>query len=79
MSGRHAIQGHQGSAAILKGITREVSMKGAPIMASDLRASAGLVTEGRTDVNRLYYIDCGYEHLDDNLVSLGTQLEHVRE
>jgi len=46
------------------------SMKGSPVMASDLRASsalvlASLVTEGRIDVNRLYHIDRSYEHLDD--------------
>ncbi|MDZ4286658.1 MAG: UDP-N-acetylglucosamine 1-carboxyvinyltransferase [Prosthecobacter sp.] len=59
-------------------------MKGAPVMASDLRASAalvlaGLLAEGKTEVNRLYHIDRGYEHLDDKLASLGAKLERVRE
>jgi UDP-N-acetylglucosamine 1-carboxyvinyltransferase len=59
-------------------------MKGAPVMASDLRASAalvlaGLVAEGRTDINRLYHIDRGYEHLDDKLAGLGAELERVKE
>jgi UDP-N-acetylglucosamine enolpyruvyl transferase len=36
---------------------------------------AGLITEDLTDVNRLYHIDRGYEHLDDKLTSLGAQLE----
>jgi UDP-N-acetylglucosamine 1-carboxyvinyltransferase len=52
-------------------------------MASDLRASAalvlaGLVAEGKTEINRLYHIDRGYEHLDDKLASLGAQVERVR-
>jgi UDP-N-acetylglucosamine 1-carboxyvinyltransferase len=60
------------------------AMRGAPVMASDLRASAalvlaGLLAEGKTDVNRLYHIDRGYEHLDDKLASLGAHLERVRE
>jgi UDP-N-acetylglucosamine 1-carboxyvinyltransferase len=71
----------QGATARIRG---GASMKGAPVMASDLRASAalvlaGLVTEGRTDVNRLYHIDRGYEHLDDKLAGLGAQLERVKE
>jgi UDP-N-acetylglucosamine 1-carboxyvinyltransferase len=58
-------------------------MKGAPVMASDLRASAALVlaaikAEGKTEINRLYHIDRGYEHLDDKLVGLGAQLERVK-
>jgi UDP-N-acetylglucosamine 1-carboxyvinyltransferase len=71
----------QGATARIRGGGK---MKGAPVMASDLRASAalvlaGLVTEGSTHVNRLYHIDRGYEHLDDKLASLGAQLERVRE
>jgi UDP-N-acetylglucosamine 1-carboxyvinyltransferase len=59
-------------------------MKGAPVMASDLRASAalvlaGLIAKGRTEINRLYHIDRGYEHLDDKLSALGAQLERVKE
>ncbi|HCN75743.1 MAG TPA: UDP-N-acetylglucosamine 1-carboxyvinyltransferase, partial [Verrucomicrobiales bacterium] len=40
---------------------------------------AGLVAGGRTEVNRLYHIDRGYEHLDDKLASLGAHVERVRE
>lgn len=71
----------QGATARIRGGAR---MKGAPVMASDLRASAalvlaGLVAEGSTHVNRLYHIDRGYEHLDDKLGSLGAQMERVKE
>lgn len=58
-------------------------LSGAPVMASDLRASAALVlaamaAEGKTEINRLYHIDRGYEHLDDKLSGLGAQLERVK-
>ncbi|MES2593889.1 MAG: UDP-N-acetylglucosamine 1-carboxyvinyltransferase [Verrucomicrobiota bacterium] len=71
----------QGATARIRGGAK---MKGAPVMASDLRASAalvlaGLISDGKTDVNRLYHIDRGYEHLDDKLASLGAQLERVQE
>jgi UDP-N-acetylglucosamine 1-carboxyvinyltransferase len=71
----------QGATARIRG---GLPLKGAPVMASDLRASAalvlaGLVAEGRTDVNRLYHIDRGYEHLDDKLAALGAHVERVRE
>jgi UDP-N-acetylglucosamine 1-carboxyvinyltransferase len=70
----------QGATARIRG---GVPMKGAPVMASDLRASAalvlaGLVAEGKTEINRLYHIDRGYEHLDDKLAALGANLERVR-
>ncbi len=60
------------------------ALKGAPVMASDLRASAALVlaaikATGRTDILRLYHIDRGYEHLDDKLSDLGANLERVKE
>jgi UDP-N-acetylglucosamine 1-carboxyvinyltransferase len=72
----------------LQGATARIrgggALKGAPVMASDLRASAalvlaGLVASGKTDVNRLYHIDRGYEHLDDKLAGLGAELERVKE
>jgi UDP-N-acetylglucosamine 1-carboxyvinyltransferase len=71
----------QGPMAIIRGVDK---MKGAPVMASDLRASAALVlaaikADGKTEINRLYHIDRGYEHLDDKLVALGAQLERVKE
>ncbi|MBT8036521.1 MAG: UDP-N-acetylglucosamine 1-carboxyvinyltransferase [Verrucomicrobiae bacterium] len=60
------------------------SMSAAPVMASDLRASAALVlaalcAEGTTEINRLYHIDRGYENIDDKLVMLGADIERVRE
>jgi UDP-N-acetylglucosamine 1-carboxyvinyltransferase len=71
----------QGATARIRG---GLQLKGAPVMASDLRASAalvlaGLVAEGSTHVNRLYHIDRGYEHLDEKLASLGAKLERARE
>jgi UDP-N-acetylglucosamine 1-carboxyvinyltransferase len=71
----------QGATARIRG---GAPLKGAPVMASDLRASAalvlaGLLAKGRTEVNRLYHIDRGYEHLDDKLASLGAELERVKE
>lgn len=52
-------------------------------MASDLRASAALVlaalvAQGKTEINRLYHIDRGYEHLDDKFSALGADLERVK-
>ncbi len=71
----------QGATARIRG---GAPMKGAPVMASDLRASAalvlaGMLAQGKTEINRLYHIDRGYEHLDDKLASLGAQLERVRD
>lgn len=59
-------------------------MSGAPVMASDLRASAalvlaGLCSTGTTEINRLYHIDRGYENIDDKLIMLGADIERVRE
>jgi UDP-N-acetylglucosamine 1-carboxyvinyltransferase len=56
---------------------------GAPVMASDLRASAALVlaglkAEGVTEVSRVYHIDRGYEHLDEKLQELGAHIERVK-
>lgn len=71
----------QGATAHIRGGAK---LKAAPVMASDLRASAalvlaGLYAEGRTEIHRLYHIDRGYEHLDDKLVALGARLERARE
>ena len=57
-------------------------LSGAPVMASDLRASAALVlaalaAHGSTDINRLYHIDRGYEHIDEKLLQLGARVERV--
>ncbi len=56
---------------------------GAPVMASDLRASAalvlaGLAAKGRTEVNRVYHIDRGYPKIDKKLASLGAKIKRVK-
>jgi UDP-N-acetylglucosamine 1-carboxyvinyltransferase len=66
--------------AIVKGVAH---LSAAPVMASDLRASAALVlaglhADGVTEVNRVYHIDRGYEQIDDKLNQLGAQLERVK-
>ena len=71
----------QGATARIRGGKQ---LKGAPVMASDLRASAALVlaalaSKGTTEINRLYHIDRGYEHLDEKLAGLGAELERQRE
>ena len=71
----------EGPSAIVKG---GAPLSGAPVMASDLRASAalviaGLVAEGTTQVNRIYHIDRGYESIDDKLRSLGARIQRVEE
>ena len=65
--------------AIITGTDR---LSGAPVMASDLRASAALVlaalaAEGTTEIHRLYHIDRGYEMLDDKLLGLGAHVSRV--
>jgi UDP-N-acetylglucosamine 1-carboxyvinyltransferase len=70
----------EGSTAIITGVER---LTGAPVMASDLRASAalvlaGLAAHGKTEVNRVYHIDRGYEHIDVKLRALGAKIERLR-
>jgi UDP-N-acetylglucosamine 1-carboxyvinyltransferase len=70
----------EGASAIITGVDR---LFGAPVMASDLRASAALVlaglkAEGRTEVSRVYHIDRGYEHLDEKLSEIGAHIERVK-
>jgi UDP-N-acetylglucosamine 1-carboxyvinyltransferase len=67
--------------AIIKGVS---GLSAAPVMASDLRASAALVlaaltAKGTTEINRLYHIDRGYEHIDEKLLALGANVERIRE
>ena len=69
-----------GPTAIIRGVER---LSGAPVMASDLRASAALVlaglhADGITEVNRVYHIDRGYESIDDKLNMLGAHIERVK-
>lgn len=71
----------EGPSAIVKG-GRPLS--GAPVMASDLRASAalviaGLAARGTTHVNRVYHIDRGYENIDGKLRQLGARIERIQE
>ena len=68
-----------GSTAVITGVRK---LKGAPVMASDLRASAGLVlaglaAEGATLVQRVYHLDRGYEALDQRLSTLGASIRRV--
>ena len=60
------------------------SLRGAPVMATDLRASvslilAGLAAEGQTTVSRVYHLDRGYEHVVRKLRGVGAQIERVKE
>jgi UDP-N-acetylglucosamine 1-carboxyvinyltransferase len=70
----------EGSTAIVKGVK---NLSGAPVMASDLRASAalvlaGLAANGTTEVNRIYHLDRGYEKMDEKLRALGADIERVK-
>ncbi len=69
-----------GASAIVRG-TRGLS--GAPVMATDLRASvslilAGLAAEGETVVSRVYHLDRGYERLEEKLAACGATIERIR-
>jgi UDP-N-acetylglucosamine 1-carboxyvinyltransferase len=69
----------EGNTAIIKGVPR---LTAAPVMATDLRASAslvlaGLVAEGTTEVERIYHIDRGYECIEEKLQGLGAQIRRV--
>ena len=68
-----------GGVATVTGVER---LKGAPVMATDLRASvslilAGLAAEGETIVNRVYHLDRGYEHVEEKLGAVGARIERV--
>ena len=72
------IEVHGGTATVT-GVDR---LKGAPVMATDLRASvslilAGLAAEGETMVNRVYHLDRGYEHVEEKLQAVGAKIERV--
>ena len=67
--------------AVIRGVAQ---LSAAPVMASDLRASAALVlaaltAKGTTAIHRLYHIDRGYEHIDEKLSMLGADLQRVRD
>jgi UDP-N-acetylglucosamine 1-carboxyvinyltransferase len=67
------------SHAVVKGVAQ---LTGAPVMASDLRASAalilaGLVAEGETLVQRIYHLDRGYEKIEEKLSALGADIKRI--
>lgn len=73
------VHGH--ASAIVRGVDK---LYGAPVMATDLRASfalilAGLAAEGETIVNRVYHLDRGYEKLDEKLKAVGADIERIPE
>jgi UDP-N-acetylglucosamine 1-carboxyvinyltransferase len=69
----------EGNTAIIRGVPK---LTAAPVMATDLRASAslvlaGLVAEGTTQIDRIYHIDRGYETIEEKLAQLGAQIRRV--
>jgi UDP-N-acetylglucosamine 1-carboxyvinyltransferase len=69
----------KGNTAVIEGINK---LQGAPVMATDLRASAslvlaGLVAEGATTIDRIYHIDRGYERIEEKLKILGADIERI--
>jgi UDP-N-acetylglucosamine 1-carboxyvinyltransferase len=69
----------QGHTAIVRGVA---GLKAAPVMATDLRASASLViaalvAEGETVVDRIYHIDRGYESIEEKLRKVGAQIRRL--
>jgi UDP-N-acetylglucosamine 1-carboxyvinyltransferase len=70
---------HDGRTAVVKGVPK---LSGAPVMATDLRASAslilaGLAAEGQTVVSRIYHLDRGYERIEEKLSALGADIKRV--
>jgi UDP-N-acetylglucosamine 1-carboxyvinyltransferase len=71
----------QGGSVVIRGVKK---LSGAPVMASDLRASAALVVaalgaKGRTEISRIYHLDRGYENLEGKLSKLGAKIKRVKE
>jgi len=71
----------EGPNAIIKGVK---SLSGAPVMASDLRASAalvlaGLIARGTTEIHRVYHLDRGYEKMDKKLIKVGAKIRREKE
>jgi UDP-N-acetylglucosamine 1-carboxyvinyltransferase len=69
-----------GNTAMVKGVP---GLSAAPVMATDLRASAslilaGLVAEGRTEINRVYHLDRGYEAIEEKFSKLGAAIRRVK-
>jgi UDP-N-acetylglucosamine 1-carboxyvinyltransferase len=71
----------EGNTAVVRGRSK---LQGAPVMATDLRASAslilaGLAAEGVTEVSRVYHLDRGYERLEEKLSGVGAKIERIKE
>ena len=69
----------RGRSAVVHGVP---SLVGAPVMATDLRASmsliiAGLAASGQTEVSRVYHLDRGYERLEEKLAAVGADIERI--
>src|SRR5699024_7958607 len=69
----------EGNTVVVTGVSR---LTGAPVMATDLRASAslviaGLVADGTTDVRRIYHIDRGYECIEEKMAQLGARIQRL--
>ena len=70
-----------GSSAVVRGVP---GLMGAPVMATDLRASvslvvAGLAAQGETVISRVYHLDRGYERLEEKLAACGARIERLRD
>lgn len=70
-----------GHTAVVRGVRR---LSGAPMMATDLRASASLIlaalaAHGNSEIGRVYHLDRGYDRLDDKLISLGARIKRIKE
>jgi UDP-N-acetylglucosamine 1-carboxyvinyltransferase len=71
----------EGNSAVIHGVNK---LCGAPVMATDLRASAslviaGLVARGLTEISRVYHLDRGYENMEEKLSKLGADIQRVDE
>jgi UDP-N-acetylglucosamine 1-carboxyvinyltransferase len=68
-----------GHTAVVRGVEK---LSGAPVMATDLRASAslilaGLVADGETTIDRIYHLDRGYENIEEKLSGLGARIRRI--
>jgi UDP-N-acetylglucosamine 1-carboxyvinyltransferase len=71
----------RGRSAVVRGVD---GLIGAPVMATDLRASmslvlAGLAAQGETEVHRVYHLDRGYERLEEKLQAVGADIERASD
>jgi UDP-N-acetylglucosamine 1-carboxyvinyltransferase len=69
----------EGNTAMVRGVDK---LTGAPVMATDLRASASLIiaalaAEGETHVDRIYHVDRGYQNIEEKLQGLGARIQRV--